>query len=700
MGTFSDAILGGPIKSVAAPEEEKRGIGAFARPVAAPVPSFSDAILGRSELPAEAAKPTDKDITDDSAKTLGFGAQTIGSFASDEAEWVRHAARTLYPSEPIDQAAKRFAKTKEGRWYHTDDEGKRYFATPYSGIARLGNIGSGIGHALPIGGGTAAGILTAPAAVTGVGLLGTMAASGGGAVGGELLRQKIGDYLLGPAATNHIAIPEVVTQGGHAFLGQGVGAGFGAWLSRNAVPDIAQYSSQNASRLMQAAEQRGIRLTPGEAANLESMIAEQKRLQGVPQSANVMRTFSQERNQEVVGAFNDFLNRVGRPQDAATLGRTASETAQGLLEGAQRARTAAVDPFYAQARREIQHVDSTPILQHIQQELVHAKGAIRTALERARQELTTAGPNGARVPDTSFQGLNNAKMAIDALLENPDAAARVGIDRSAYGALSAVRDRLVNAIDGAMNNSGAYRMGRETYGRISEHEVEPLRQALQPLLNGSRDTANLSAVAQNLFDAKRRSPEQIAAARTAMMQAAPDLWNSLTRQFMREEAANALKTMAHGDLRNVGGGISKALGDEFTTANLRAALSPQQFRDFQEMVDVFRATARAMDSNSDTAFKQEMIKRAKMAAGGWMSRTVRNLNPAKLVENAAEFFANRNYDRQAEAIARIITSGDRDAILRLQQLRQLQPGDWRRYAVMGHILERSGAFAAEKAVGE
>ena len=77
---------------------------------------------------------------------------------------------------------------------------------------------------------------------------------------------------------------------------------------------------------------------------------------------------------------------------------------------------------------------------------------------------------------------------------------------------------------------------------------------------------------------------------------------------------------------------------------------------------------------------------------------MRNLNPAKAVENTADWFAERNYERQAEAIARIITSGDRHAIQSLRQLRQLDPGDWRRYAVIGEVLVRAGVLGAEEAL--
>jgi hypothetical protein len=666
------------------------------RPKAQPVagePNYADDLFGGGKV--KPAQVLDKDLTYDYDRTLGFKQQAVGSFASDDNEWLRHAAKSLYPDEPLEKAVQRFGKTKEGRYFHKGDDGKTYEVTPPRGLGRLSNIGGGVGHALPVGGGTAAGIVTAPMAATGVGLVGTMAAAGGGAVGGELLRQKIGDYLLGDASTNEINVPKAAFEGAQSALGQGVGAGFGSWLSRHAVPDIGRYSAQQANRVMDQADNIGVRLTPAEATGLESLIAEQKRLNAVPQSANVMKDFARERNQEVYTAFRNFLNNLGQPRDAAALGRQGAETAEGIVDAAQALRTRAVEPLYQQAEREIRFVSPRAAHEYIEQQLPTAKGSIRKALEVAQRELRRTG---AEASDASFRGLNNTKQAIDLLLENEDLATKAGIDRSAHATLRAIRERLVAAMDNAPGSTGAYARGRQVYGQLSENMVNPTQEALAPLLNAGRSNANLVKIAQGLFDPERRSPQQIEAARRLIERRSPELWNSFLRQYMQQETSAALKTMAAGEMRNVGGGISTRLSAEDMLANLRAAMSPRQYQEFSDILDVFRATARAVDVNSDTAFKTQMIQRAKNQAGGGIARTVRNLNPAKLVENTADWFANRNYERQAEAIARIITSGDRQAIARLRQLRQLEPGDWRRFAILGEVLVRGGVMGADAAL--
>src|SRR3990167_899391 len=94
----------------------------------APAPKAHDyASEIESELPGAAKKPKvvrDKELTYDPERALGFGAQAKGSFASDDQEWIRSAAKTLYPDEPLESSVKRFGKTAEGRYYHKADDGK------------------------------------------------------------------------------------------------------------------------------------------------------------------------------------------------------------------------------------------------------------------------------------------------------------------------------------------------------------------------------------------------------------------------------------------------------------------------------------------------------------------------------------------------------------------------------------------------
>jgi len=634
----------------------------------------------------------DKALTYNPDRTLGFTQQAIGSFAPDERAWIRFAAKQLYPGEPVDAAEKRFGKSAGGRIYHKSDDGQMLEVQPPSGWGRLANVGSGVGQMLPAGAGLAAGIMSAPMMITGpLGAAASVGLTGGAAATGELGRQAIGKSLLGDE-TAQIDPTSAVREGLLSGLGQGIGAGFGAWASRYAAPDVAKYSSQAATSAIQKAQQQGIRLTPAEATGLDSLIQEQKRLMGVPQSANVMRDFFGQRNQEVLGSWQRTLDDVATSADAGRLGARAKDAAENVVRRAQAYRTEVATPYYQQAFAENPLVRPGAANAAVDDALQSAKGPMKSTMEKVQGLLRTPEGNAS---DLSLQGLDNTKKAIDQI-EQQLMGKPGGLDANTRYALDNVRRQLISAMDQADGGSGAYAAGRKAYENATKSFVEPTTEAMAPLLN-LRDT-NLVRAGQAALDPSSRSPELVAQTRDLFRRRGHgDVWDGLVRQFMQEEAAQALKVTQAGELRNVGGKIASRF-DELTMQNLRAAMEPKKFAEFRDLLDTFRATGRAIDNNSDTAFKQQAIQRAKNDAGGWISRAIRNTNPAQLVQNTADFFANKNYERQAEALAKIYTTGDPKMLNMLRSLKQTSPDDAKRIAVIGQLLTDAGYIGGDMAL--
>lgn len=630
---------------------------------------------------------------------MGFVSQAKASFAATDDQWKRIAARELYPTEPVEVAAKRFGRTADGRMFHRGQDGKTYEIQARSGVGRLANIGEGVGGALPAVAGGVAGILGGMY----TGGVGGIAAAGGGAYAGETGRQFIGN-ALDPGKGSEYNVGRAAMEGVGGAIGQGIGVGLNRFTTRFNPSDIAHFNPQQATQLADTAERMGVRLTPAESTGLASLEAEQKRLTASPRSANTMREFYDTRNREVGDAWQSFLDRISPARDASALGRQAGQIADNILTNAQAARTQAVEPFYQQAERQIGYVNPGQIVQFIEQALPNAKGSERSALQFARSQLSLTGQ-----PDTvdmSFRGLNGVKMAIDGVLENPDLAMKQGLDRTAHRTLQAVREMVVNAIENSPadpNGLGraAYQAGRQGYEMLSNSAVTPIKEVLAPLLRVNPSNSSVIKTAEAVLNPATRSPQLVAEARRMISQQHPDVWNGMVRQFLQDHAVTALQENAKGTVSNVGGNIAKRVGNDLMEANLRAAMTPQQFREYRDIVDVFRATGRAVDANSDTAFKQEAIKRAKAQAGGILGRlgtAIENVNPARLLANTAEFFRNANYEQQAQTIANIYASGNRDAIAALRQLRQLSPADVRRQMIMGHMIERFGENAAPKAL--
>lgn len=681
MSDTLDAILGFDDKPRAQPVNQP---AAQAKPAGRDV---LDDILGFA--PQKAAKA---ELVDDPKRTLGFLDQAKGSFAVNDRQWLGHAAKTLYPDDP--QAIRRFGKTPDGEYFHLGDDGKRYAVTPQSGMRRLANVGQGVGPAVPAVAGAVGGIAGLP-----FGGVGSIATAGGGAVAGEVARQTIGNAVL--PAPEQIDAGQVVKEGVLSSASQGLGNAITKAAGRYAVPDIVHYDAAAANALAGRAENMGVRLTPAESTGLNSLVGEQKRLMAVPQSANTMGQFYTERNREVMDAWNRYLGSVATPRDASSLGRAAGEAAETMLGQAQRARTAAVDPFYDQAERQIGSVNPGAIVRFIDDALPTAKGSERKALEYARSQLRLTGEETV---DMSFRGLDGAKKAIDTVLQNEDLAAKVGIDRTAHATLERIRSMLVDTIDNAPGargiggSPGPYAAGRATYGTMTESFVTPIEETLAPLLRISPTNSSINRAASALLDPAQRSPEVVGRARALIEPQYPQLWQQVKRQFLQEHAYAALQENAKGAVSNVGGNIAKRIGNDAIEANMRAAMRPEEFNRYLDIVNVFRATGRALDTNSDTAMKLASIERARDLAGGWVSRLVRNANPAELARNASAWLADKNYEKQAAAIAEIYARGDRTSINALRSLRQIKPSDERRYAIIGAVLTRAGVLGAEEAL--
>lgn len=638
----------------------------------------------------------------DPARSMGFGSQAKASFASDEEEWMRSAAKSLYPNEPLERSRPRIGKTAEGRYFHKGDDGQFYELQAPSGWGRLANTGSGVGPSLPAATGLIGGIVAAPAAATGVGVGASLAAAGTAAAGGEWLRQGIGDMILGEASTGDLNEASIAKEGALSTLGQGVGIGMGRFAERFAAPDLARIATPQAQRsvdeLYNKADRIGVKLTPAEATGLQSQIAEQKRLRGIPQSFNVMGDFYKQRNADATRALDDFLTQVSPAQDAGRLGERAQKAATATVEAAKKKRTAVTSPLFKDAEREAGPIDVSSVVASLDAKIASAKGSSRTVLENVRKMLED-GQGGI---DTTFAGLQSAKKEIGATLKKSAFAGDVeGTNRYSRSVLSDVYDDLNKAIDSAVQASPAgpkYAQGNKLYQDITKAEVDPVKEALGPLLRIAPENSSVVRAGKAMLDPSSRSPELIRQARTALAAKHPEVWNGLVRDFLQQETHAALQALAHGEQANVAGKVGKALGDTQTMANIREALGHTQFQAYKDMVDVFQAAGRALDANSDTAFKLSWDKIARRRDMGATAKVIEIARPWDKIKAAQEFFSERNYAKQAESIAKIITSGDRQALSQLRQLKQLKPGDWRRNVIIGDILVRGGFAALDKAL--
>lgn len=206
-------------------------------------------------------------------------------------------------------------------------------------------LASGVGPAIPAATGAAAGILSAPMSVTGVGLLGNMAIAGAGQAGGQLLREGAASLLTGqkPSA---MRIGANFLEGG---LTEGVGAGINALAARGAAKDIGRLDPAAVGSLKGKADQAGIDLTPAELTNLPSLKARQKALGNLTDSADTMQDFYKRRQGQVTDAIDRYVSSLSPVDAAETAGDMGVSAARGAIKSVSKARSAAAGPLYDEA---------------------------------------------------------------------------------------------------------------------------------------------------------------------------------------------------------------------------------------------------------------------------------------------------------------------------------------------------------------
>jgi hypothetical protein len=625
-------------------------------------------------------------------KDAGLYGSFVSGFSSGDAETVRFLASRLYPNEPLETAVKRFGQ-RDGVIFHKADDGKLYRA---EGDSALSDIVRGAGKALPVGAGTAAGILTAPLAATGIGLAGTVAATAGAAGAGELARQKIGDVLMGDASTSDVDPLSVAQEGAMAGLGQGIGAGITGLVTRSAVPDIARFDPASTARAYRDAQRAGVDITPAEATGLPTLAAQQKRLTNITPTADKMRDFLTERSRQVTEAWSDMLDGISRSGDAEDVGQAGRKAAGGVLDDMRKALSRQAKPYYDAAyekpvpfSRDLEDLLKRPVMTDALRKAKTLSANEDIASKQFFAEIADDGTvSMSRVPD--MREWDYIKRGLDEIIGSGAARnEQTGGLNNLGRIVTGIKKNLVGMLDDAVPE---YATARKIYSEGAE-DVTGAMQSAMNILAKTKDT-NILRAAKHIFDPKARSPAMVRKLRTAIEAKDPEAWAGLKRLYMQDVTTDALRIAESGDVINPAGKLFKAFSNPRIRANLQAAMTRGEWNRMNDLLVVFRRASSVPALRSDTEFNRLMTKEAEDAARPVLAKIARNANPAQALRSVENWLTNRSLNRHAEQVVDLVTSGDPQAIAAMKELRRLSPKDQRWIALFGHLLARGGEFAA------
>lgn len=647
-------------------------------------------------LEGSAPEPIDEPVGQ--GKDVGTYGAFVTGFASDDTEKLRFLAHKLYPDEKIDEAVKRFG-VRDGAIVHRADDGKLYEAVP----GGLGTIASSVGPSIPIGTGTAMGVVTAPAAMTGVGFGPAVALTALTAAAGEGVRQYLGDYMMGEASTERLAALPVLEQAALGAVGQGVGGAMGAYANRFAVRDIAKMSTPGVSQAYDEASKAGVPITPAEATGLPSLGAQQKHLTNLAPTADKMRSFLDQRNDAVRKTWSDYLDSVSVARDAEDVGRMGRAAADNVLTEMRGALKAQAKPLYDAAYKQ-------PVQVTAQLEDMMRLPAMQDAIEHARVLA-----ENDKAPFQAFaQKVKDGGRRFWELTRDPSMQEWHYIKKGFDEALGS--DKVINKATGGFNHLGRqimeqkaalraelyrqnplYRQANEVYADGAEDVATAMQSALK-MLADTKDTKILDA-ARHVFNPKTRSPQMISTLRTHIEGKDPQAWQALKRLYMQDVTSGAMRISEQGEVLNPAGKLFKAFSDDKVRENLFAAMTPEEKSRYHLLMKVFKRASSVQPLRSDTAYNLEAFEQMKKAATPLHAKVVKNLNPASALRSYEAWRTDQNLGRHAEAAAELITSGDPEALKTMRELRKLTTRGEQFTVLFGHLLSRASAFAGANLVG-
>ena len=604
-------------------------------------------------------------------QTAGTGTLAVASFADDPKVQIGYFASKRFPDIPIEEAIGRY-KILGGQIAYQGDDGQWYAETPmdWKPKSMIDRVAFHLSKGLPIGAETATGIATAPMLIAGPGGAAASISATGAAAGlGEALRQFIGQKLLGdPFSKGDVAL-----EAGMAATGQGLAKIGTKVAQRNAARDIKRLQPQKVSRLQQEAADEGIQLTPAELTNLSSLKAQQQAVQSMPYSSDIMQEFLEERaTKQIPSAVYRKLEAISPVDSGEMAGEMARGAAKSAMESVTKQRAAQASPIYRRAFANKAEVDISDVMKSLADEQTKSKGIMKNALSKV-QEILSFPAEGKRYMETDLETLHYAKLELDRMIET---ARETGIGNVTKAKLVQVKNGLLAAMDEA---SPDYKAARAIYADLSPG-VSKVREGVVGIISDLKDT-QLQKAASKIFNPEASGPRSVIQARELIGKADPKAWNAIRRAWLQENFEKAGREYATGGGARLQGGKFRAavFGDAKRKSMMKEMLGAKEFTSFEKLMNVLEATTRAVDTNSDTAWKLAVQKELKRKGEGFVPTSI---EPHMILNRAADWWRQVRLGNYSEKLATVLTSPD--AMTKLKDLYQVSPRDARAFVIAAH----------------
>lgn len=630
-------------------------------------------------------------VAEDEEMQASYGTRAKGQFVDDPNTRMRIYAEEIqkkyFPDKPVEDVLNQNMRIMDGNIVYTLGEAGDSPGSYQFYMAEPQGMGGQIAQSLPAAapGAVIGGVLSAGGAVSGAASPipggAYLGATGGAAIGeaaGEGYRKAVGSVLFDEPQTVEGNVSDMATAAAWGAGGELFFKGLGKLFRKAQVNDIGELDMNSAQSLEALAKEHGITLTPAQSSGLRSLMARQKVLMNSPEGQDIMKKFFDNQNEQIqtaVYSLFDTFSPVESPREGFQKGIKELQKRREQLV-ARRAKVAEKEYSTAFSEQSAP-IDVSPLVNQLKERLADSAGGQQRAINAVLKEITSPTTGELK---TSLRGLHNAKVEIDRLIQG----AQRGTGSAAnmqVAELEAARRTLLNIMD---QQSPAYAKARKKF-EIASKPINKLDESVAGDIM-KFDQSEAYKVGRTLFS-EATGPAEVRNTMRIIRNMNPEAADAVLRGYLQQTFEKALKETQEGTVEMIGGKARKALfGTILDRRMLRAAMEPEQYRVFTDLMEVLQATTRGMSKGSDTAFNQAQREAMKQESKTALTKAgeITTLSKQKILDGLEQV----RLGKYTEEMAKLFTSGDSlmDYRKAANVLKQTSPNSKAWWSAMGTIL--------------
>lgn len=493
-----------------------------------------------------------------------------------------------------------------------------------------------------------------------------------------------------------------------------------------ALEGVTPQQMTEAQRILDQSRAAGAPVTTAEAIQQATGSATrasdiQRVVEQSPEGAGIMRPFFAQRpaQTEALGrsTFDQVSPAATPPAGVAPRVKTAAE---GIVNDADQARSAAVKPLYQAAATDTvpaQHVENfltgiddliasdktgliSPKLIQLRDSLIETPGTPGSAAQRVATKTPTgrtiyktipAEPPTPRVPVTDIENLDNARKYFRDQIAQP-AIAQDAVPKQ----VGAKMGSLLSDLDDMMEqHSPNFLAGKQRYQDITRNTVEPLQQS--PVGQLADAPPGFEKQAQILFNPNPLPGSEGAVAAAVRQVAArdPEAAQQLVRMHIEKVFNEATQNNVPGGNQWGGPKFAAVLaGNPQQARNLQAAITAlpngaTRWAALQRSQEIFEAMGRRQPVGSQTEFNRQIAK-ALEGTGAIGDIAATAASPGRWLNVASEIYRKYAFGQNTKALAQAMVSGN---VRDLSRVVGSGPGSIQSQAALIALLARQGVLA-------